>query len=830
MSRVSDSYDSVVRGVSQQAAHDRLPGQHWEQDNMVSDPVRGLSRRHGSVWCDELSADFSMYASTVADLAARNEDTLFIQGVEYALFRRDGQQPASDAPALMLVNKDIRKIVPVVMSTVAQAVAREGIAAVTTAGKYVLLSAAKRATSFTTKDNLAPTSNLHVIWLRGGAYSRTFVVTVTDAAGVQTNYSYETMKSYYDQPLDTSDIPHLKPPENTEPNPNYNKRVNDRTNAYNSAVNKHIADAAKDITPANIAAKLAEKLQAIYPQAYSDGPYILLDAPGVTLSADDGGNGEFIRAASRDVTSPELLTEKHWPGKVMIVQPKAAGSTPYYMIAESSTGATGFTEVLWRETAGVVVTPGFVFLIGVLHEGVMNIGASPEDLAAMTGTTVPLFSPSRCGDITSREPPEFFGRVITYMRMFQDRLLLVAGSTTFMSKTGDYFNWFADSMLVVKDDDPIEVFAQGTEDDTVTAGVQMDRNVVLFGKRFQYMLSGREAINPRNAYVGAVSTYEGANLAPPATGGSLLFFCQRREKRLTMQQMMPGAVADRLEAFDVSAQLDGYLTGTPKQILAQTSPSVVFIKTKELTNGFYVYSFLDSNDQTQRLFDSWSRWTMDTRLGVLIGITSDDSGILALMARETTTGVRIVLDRFSRETEPSALPYMDSMRRGYDSTLLTDGAFAVYDNTSVRHLLGIELSRVQSMVERFPDSTASLWSGVLYDSYVTLTSPYMRDDKDRVVLDAKLTVSKLTVSLAFSAGVLAETSTDGGKTYRQSANWVARPAGAWTLNTQRIEDQKTLPVPVMKDNKTYRTRLRSVSWLPLTVSVVEWAGQVFTRR
>ena len=830
MSKTSDSYDSLIRGVSQQSAHDRLPGQHWEQDNLISDPVRGLARRHGSVWLDEVPLDVELVADVQADLSGRMEDTLFIKGVEYAVFRRDGTVPASAAPPLIMVNKDTRKLFPIVLSEGAERIARDGISSVCTAGQYILMSGAKELTQYKTVDNVKPTSNSHVLWVRGGAYSRTFTIMSTDKDGEQVSVSYTTMKSYYDKPLDTSDIPHLDPADPTKPNPDYNKLVNDRSNAYNSAVNKHIADAAKDITPENIAKKLAEKLKALYPGVRADGPYILVRASGITLSADDGGNGEFIRAASRDVTSPELLTEKHYPGKVMIVQPKAAGTTPYYMVAESSTGATGFTEVIWRETAGVVVKPGFMFLIGLIHQGQLVMAATANKLKEMTGVEVPQFETSRCGDLESRQVPELFGRAITYMRMFQDRLLMMAGATAFMSKTGDYFNWFGDSILVVKADDPIEVFAQGTEDDTVTAGVQMDRNVILFGKRFQYMLSGREVMTPNNAYIAAVASYEGANLTQPATGGSLLFFCQRRERRLTMQQMQPGMVADRLDAFDVSAQLDGYLTGTPKQIIAQTSPSAVFIKTKELTNGFYVYSFLDSNDQAQRLFDSWSRWTFDKRLGVLAGITSDDSGILAVTCRATSTGTKIVLDRFSRETELSDLPYLDSMRRGYNSTLLHDGAYAAFDNTTKRHLLGTTLEKADDLAKRFPSSTTAMWSGTMFDSLVTLTSPYLRDDKDRVILDAKLTISKLTTSLAHSAAMIAEISTDGGKTYKPSANWIARPTGGWVLNEQRIEDQKTLPVPVMKDNKTYRARFRSNGWMPLTISVIEWAGQAFTSR
>lgn len=830
MSKVSDSYDSLTRGVSQQSAHDRLPGQHWEQDNMISDPVRGLSRRHGSVWCDEVQLPelFSL-ESMSDDLAARLEDTLFLHGVEYALFRRDGTVPASGAPPIIMVNKGSRKFVPTRLSAEAEAIAREGVSSVCTAGKFVLLAAAKRPVTHSVTDNIAPTAKQHVLWFRGGAYSRTYIVTATTPAGVEKKYEYTTMKSYYDKPLDTSDIPHLKP-DGSGPNPDYNKLVNDRSNAYNSAVNKHIADAAKDITPENLATKMAELLRVDYPTAKSDGPYVLLDAEGVTLSGDDGGNGEFLRTASRDVTSPELLTAKHFPGKVMIVQPKAAGSVPYYMVAVSSTGATGFTEVIWREAAGEVVQPLFLFMIGVLQNGELCIGSTPADLAAMTGTEVPVFEPSTSGDTKNRPLPELFGRALTYIRMFQDRLMMVAGSTVFLSKTGDYFAMFAESMLLVRDDDPIEVFAQGTEDDTITAGVQLDRNLVLFGRRFQYIVPGKDNMTPRNAYIGVAATYEGANLVAPSVGGSLLFFCQRRENRLTMQQMQPGSVADRLEAFDVSAQLDGYLTGRPQQIVAQTSPSAVFIKTRELRHGFYIYSFLDSNDQTQRMFDSWSRWTFNPRLGVLAGISSDDSGLLAVTARKVSTGNVLVLDRFSRETVPSPLPYLDSIRKGITSTLLPDDAYAAFDNTTARYLLGAALVDAPGLAKRFPTEASSLHSGMLYDSFVTLTSPYLRDEKDRVILDAKLTVTKLTVSLAYSAGVDATISTDGGKTYKLSTSWIARPVGGWVLNTQRVEEQKTLPVPVMKDNKTYRTRLAARNWLPMTISVVEWAGQAFTSR
>ena len=99
MSKVSGSYESVVLGVSEQVPQDRRSGQHFEQVNMISDPVKGLARRHGSVMRDEvILADYTspLYTGAVADTATHKEFTFFVGGVEYALFYRVRAQAAEE--------------------------------------------------------------------------------------------------------------------------------------------------------------------------------------------------------------------------------------------------------------------------------------------------------------------------------------------------------------------------------------------------------------------------------------------------------------------------------------------------------------------------------------------------------------------------------------------------------------------------------------------------------------------------------------------------------------------------------------------------------------
>lgn len=823
MSRTSDSYQSVIRGVSQQVSHDRIPGQHWEQENLISDPVRGLSRRHGSQQQAVVGLATPILPADRVDAADRGEVSIFLGGKEYAVFHRHTDHPASQLSPLILVDKETRQFVPVEYADAeSETILAEGVSSITTAGQYVLLSSAVRPVTHTVASTMPATAHQHVVWLRGGANSRTFSVTVS-VAGVDKRYEYTTMAAYYEGVLDTSDIPMGE---------NYAKQVNDRVNAYNTAVNKHIAAVAKDITPANIAAKLVEKLVVDYPDpaVKSQGPYILIDIPGAVVTADDGGNGELMRAVSQEIVQPEFASPQHYPGKVIRVVPKAAGSLPYYLKAFSVSDSTAFGEVVWRETAGEDVTVTWAFSIGVLVSGVFKVAKNSATLAAFTALDVPGIEPASSGDSESNPRPEFLSKVINHMRMFQDRLMITSGSTVFMSKSGDYFNFFRKSVLTVQDDDPIEVYAQGSEDDIITTGVQQDRNVVLCGIRYQYIVPGRDNMTPRNPYVGVQSSYEGANIAPHVSSGSLLFFCQRREQRLTLQRMQPGIIADRLDAVDVSSQLDGYLTGTPRQIVAMTAPGVVFIRTREMTNGFYVYSYLDAEDNTARLFDSWSRWSFSPELGTLLGISADDSGLLAVTVRDTATGPALVLDRFTRETAPSELPYLDSlMPYASHNHRLPDCAVA-FSAESDKFLMGLPLARATELTAQFPDDVDELRVGSNYASYVTLTSPYIRDYKDRIVLDARVTISKLVVSLSNSAAMLASLTTDMAKTWKVSKSWVHRPAGAWILNTQGIAEAATISVPVMKENTTYRARLAARSWLPFTLSSVEWTGQVFTSR
>ena len=839
MTKVTGSYDSLIRGVSEQVAHQRYPGQHWAQDNMISDPVRGLVRRPGSVMQDELASSAAISAATIQDLKDFREHSLYLGANEYSfMYRTNAIVPGSTAPGLVVVDKTARKFIPVSISpgdAQLASVLASGISSVTSAGRFILLSSRVDPVNYTSAEPWA-TDRYGVGVIKVGAYSRTYTLRVQHYTGPTFTGTYTTPSSYYPGVLDTSDI--------ATSDPDYNKKVNDRVYAYQTAVNQWIGTAAAAIVPSNIALQLVLSIRANgYPSPAVNlvgGTVVIYEANSVAIT--DSGDGSTVDAVFREVESVTNLSQIHRPGKVVKVSPKltAGGdSKSFYVKARAvDNDPAEWVKVIWEETAGVVITPGFVTLMAAIVGGTLYLASSATILQSISGVSPPSWAASSSGDFDSQPLPNMFGKSINYMRVFQDRLMLVSGSTVLLSRSGDYFNFFKTSALQTSNDDPIEMYALGSEDDVITDGALLDRDLLLFGNVWQYVISGREALLPSNPYMSIQSSYADSNRCAPVSAGNLVFFTQPRDHKLTLQQMQTGAYAGTVATFEVTQQLSKYLTGQPKGLVATTSPSAIFMRTDGLSNGLYVFNYLDSPGQTERLFDSWSRWTWDENIGPLAGITGKDGALLTVTLRQGTGSAYFVLDEFSLNASLSNRPYLDSMRPlptpGTLTTALYGDICSVAMDTTAGDffLIGRSYDMVDQLTAEFPDNQPSMQVGFEYDSNVILTNPYMRDQDGKAILDGRLTLGHLVVTVVDTAAMKGRTKDleTLTQTEVEVLNWVARPAGAWVLNKQQVEETANVTVGVYKEIRNVKVKLSSRSWLPFGLSAIEWAGQFFTRR
>lgn len=853
--KVQGSYKSVVLGVSQQVPHERRSGQMWEQVNMISDPVRGVSRRWGSVFLDsrevlgsemseqDMKAAVNLYRE--AEYTCDGRDLL-------VLYAKGDTRPYGLPPVMAYDITNKRALGVQGEGALYEALKANGASSRVNIGRFLYMSVNGHATTFRTESRIrAPLEQkAGTVWVRQGNFSREYKFTVVKPDGTTQDFSYTTPPSTYPGALDTSDIPipnvPQKPPnggDNWAPSQEelqkyqkelaeYNKAISNRTNEYNTAVTNWIGEATAKMQPQAIAWDLATQLTAAgYPAVGAAGAYVIWgNASGIAdVVVTENSDGTYMRAVVYQVDSVDALTPKHSVGVVVKVAAKKQDQKDaYYMESfRKSADNDWFTDVIWRECAGVTTVPESIFLHCWADNDTLFLGSSPEGLNAMApGAQAPAYEHSSVGDTLSSPAPGFFGKPINYLGVFQDRMLISSGAVVFASRPGDYLNWFRKTVLDVQDDDPMEMYALGSEDDTIFWDTTFDRNLVLFGRKNQYIIPGRQTMSPKSPYIQIMSRIKDTVLAEPKASGSYVFYGKDTSVKGSIHQIQIGAVSDSSDSYEVSQALDSYLKGRPLQLVTIQSPNNVVVRTTDYNYGLYIYTYLQNMNGGERVFDSWSRWEWPKELGMCVGMCDDDGALIVFKLRNLGGKTVMQAERFSFETEIPATGYLDCNQPLSLDTPRTSNRAAHYIQGHSHFLLGSSMDKIDSNMSWWQDDIASLRTGFITDAYVIPTSPYMRDRDDNPILTGRLTLGSFKVSVEQTAGIYGTVETAdrtypmvdyGGRLLTRKSNQVGRVPLVDT----------SLSIPVFREIREFKLTIMARDWLPLTINGLEWSGQWF---
>lgn len=845
MAKVTGSYDSVVLGVSEQVAHNRRSGQMAAQTNLISDHVNGLCRRRGSVWKDERVLRAGTLADYSAELAAMRVFDYEVNGVRYSLMYRKHASAKGKETFAMLYNRSTDKWLPIVYenSTWIDQLVSGGVSAIAAAGRFLYIAGNSNVPDMTATNNWDVTSNLSkmVAWIKAGAYSRTFTVTLIRPDNSRVSYSYTTKPSAYPTALDVSGIPFYEL-DGVTPRPDYQKDINDAVYAYQSAVNEWIKEAAEDILPQNIADKIAAQMALAGVAATSiEGTVCVNDDEFSEIEVNDGGDNTLMVGVGKNVSSPDLMSTIHWPGKVVRISPTGDDNNTYYLQAYAKDGVTtsAFTQVQWRESAGVVQTINHMVALGTVDSGTLYIAQDAAGLASLTPSTdeFPGFKPSRVGDATSAPTPNFIGKTITMLHVFQDRLLIGAGAIVNASRPQDYLNFFRHTVVNVRDDDSIEMFAHGSDGDILRYAVMYDKDLLIFGDSRQYGINGRVALSATSPNITVTSGVEDATSCAPIASGNFVWFGKNAidddtQVRTSLNQIQVGqALNNSLVSWCVSDILDTYIAGVPAQVLGVTKPNMILYRTEDRPSTVYAYGYIDNNVGNQRLIENWSEWVFANSLGVMCGLSQHQGNVLLFSVRQVASNIVAVADKQSLNTKIASLPYLDSMRR-YDTLAgwhaATAGLSVAVDDTQPQWLLGTPIADIANFRAQLPSlPDTALWVGAISPASVTPTNPYYRDQNGKPVLNGRLTLGQVAPTVVDTSGVKYVLSWGGVDQATQE--YRGRTLG---FNNNIVGQQPVtnirLTYGVGREVRECAWRLDSLDWLPLSVSAIDYTGQWFS--
>lgn len=606
-------------------------------------------------------------------------------------------------------------------------------------------------------------------------------------------------------------------------NGDYQRLVDDAKIGYERNVTAYLLEAAHKTTPAYIAEELRRMLADKGISATRFESHIAVSAQGLVLTTDDGGDGTLLRAADSEVSSTDDLTDWHFPGKVVKVRP-ADGTAYFYLVAQAKGTGTGFQEVIWTEGAGEVqtVTQALCFLY--ISGGTAYLASTPARMQALAGVDCPDYQPSGCGDSAQIPPLAFIGSKITLLTLFQDRLLIGSGGTLTVSASGDYLRLYPSSVVTVPADSAFEVKAQGSDSDTLRHAAFFGRDLFIFGDIRQYAITGQQVLAPTNASLSVISSLQRvADVAPVSVGG-LLFLAAKGERGTAVSQMRPSLDPDNPDIISVSTSLTNYLGEEPLEMARRNNPDTVYLRAKGRPNKVFAFRFTDGGQG--RTHEAWYCWQFDTKLGTLLAIRPTVAGVLAFFLRQGPSGAYLVADLCQEAVELSDRPYLDSLRplstllAGGSVTSSTAGWFAAYSSEAQRPFIGSGLETLAQTRTLYGDT--GLWIGAPQSTSVELTAPTPKDRNGSPNRQALLTVGTVSVSASDSSGLYASTPKWG------QPMLVRRVGDSGVIGQVPVGDwQQT--VAVAQNAKDMQLSLSAVKWYPLTITGVDYTGQLFDR-
>lgn len=831
MAKAGGTYPDIVQGVSGKPQHRRRPGQTSEQINVLSDPVDGLVRRRGTRFSARLP--IALNEAARAELRSMDVFDFTQEGREYALLYRRNPSTLGTSTFAFLYDKTGEEFIPIIYenSDWVNALVSGGASSLAAIGSYVYIAGNDNRPEATSVNLWEAESNKHKLaaWIRVGKFNTTYTVNVKKADNTTVTVTYKTVPAAYPGVLDTSGIQFYLPG-GTSPDPEYQKKVNDAVNEFNSQTNAWIRTSAEQTRPEYIAEQLADLLVDEGVNAtYVKGSILIDDADFIDITVDDEGDGTTFFAAGQEITDATYATKHHFHGKIIRVRPSGAGADEaFYLRAELESGQLeGYGAVAWFETAGVSCTIENIVSQLYIYNGQACIARNGAGISAIfpgSGDHV-QYAARKVGDGLTSPVPWFIGKKITMLSVFQDRLIVGSENYVSASKSSDYLDFWRGSVVTITDDDPVEVFAFGSEGDVLRHGVLYNGNLIIFGDRQQYGISGEALLTPKSPLIRAFSANRDSTDAKAQSSGNFIFYSQFGTGRVSVHQMRVGALNGQQTVTDeLSEELDIWLSGRPLQIAALTAPNLLLFRTEGSNNTTYLYRYEDNKNNGQRVLESWSKFQYHESLGTIIGVSTYKKTVVVFTARPTGVVADIADFRPGLDSHgyiDSRIAFADMADAGVD-----DGVVVV-NNTSPYFLLGTPLDRLDEFLSQLDDlDVSALEFGVVSHASVTPSNPFPRDQNGQAVLDGRMALNRVTADVADTAGMTAEIRTRN--TVQNSMDFEGRILGdSSNLIARQPIYNGQLHIPVGREVRECSFTIGSKDWLPFRITGLSWVGQTF---
>jgi len=211
------------------------------------------------------------------------------------------------------------------------------------------------------------------------------------------------------------------------------------------------------------------------------------------------------------------------------------------------------------------------------------------------------------GDDTTNPLPSFIGHTISDVGAFQGRLTLLSDVNIIMSRTNKHTDFFNQSATTLADDDPIDI-ASALGTYVLRKMVPHNRDLIIFSDQAQFIVFGRNVLTPRNSSLVLTTEFEADLTARPVAAGRNIFFAYEYGQYTGIHEFFTDGGEDVNDSRPITQHVLQYLKGTASKMTSTTNFNKLIVSTDDDGQVLYVYEYIWVN--REKVQTSWSKWRL----------------------------------------------------------------------------------------------------------------------------------------------------------------------------------------------------------------------------
>ena len=571
----------------------------------------------------------------------------------------------------------------------------------------------------------------------------------------------------------------------------------------------------------------------------------------LSVSASDGYGNKASQVIYNSVQNFSDLPEEGINGQVVEVKGDASNNFDNYWVKWVDSTS------VWEETIAPSITYKFDYdtmphLLIRTADGNFRLTQADGSSYTVSSTsyTVPQWGERQVGDLNSAPNPSFVDTKIKDIFFHSNRLGLLADENIILSRSSEYFEFFAETVTDVLDTEVIDINVAHTKVSKLKNAIPFNSDLLLFSDQTQFLLSGGTSLTPANVAVNVATEYEALDSVKPVGSGSNVFFGFNKGQYTGLREYYVESDGETNEGEDITANVPKYIPANVFKFAIASNENVLVALSSKATeiNKLYVYQWFYADNK--RLQSAWHRWSFGTTSNVTI-LNVDFIGTTLYLLMQRSDGVYIETIDVAPATVDTSANYLthldrkitnatsgvsESYNAGTDQTTITipytiDNTMKLVGASTAANTAGTDITLVSSAgtsIVVSGDITAyDYFIGEQYtftytfsQQYMALGDQYAEGSRTRIK-DGRLQIRNWTVS--YNDTSYFQTSVKPDARDEATSTFTGTVVGTGLAGRVNLEDGD-FTFAVQSRNEGLVISLTNNSHLPSNFVNAEWQG------